>query len=191
MTDCWYALHVKPRFERYVTGQLSQKGYETFLPIYDSKRNWSDRIKTLSLPLFPGYTFCRFDIKARLPILVTPGVMTILGAGRRPTPVDEVEIAAIRHVIDSGLHAQPCAYLTLGGKVKIESGPLAGLVGIIVRIKDSERLVVSVSLLMRSVAVEIDQNCVRPLQESANRRIKNPPLDTEAFELLPASRSTL
>jgi transcription antitermination factor NusG len=188
MTDHWYALHVKPRFERYVTEHLVQKGYETFLPTSFSKRQWSDRIKTLSFPLFPGYTFCRFDASARRPIVVTPGVMMILGAGRLPAPVDETEIAAIRHVIDSGVPAVPCAYLAAGEKVRVESGPLAGLVGIVDRIKGKERLVVSVVLLMRSVAVEIDRNCVRPLVESQRSGSRNYHSTTEDFELLPAFR---
>ena len=165
MTDCWYALHVKPRFEKLVTTQLDQKGYDTLLPIYASRRKWSDRIKTLSLPLFPGYIFCRFNINARLPIVATPGVMRILGIGRIPTPVNESEIVSIQHVMESGAQAQPHPYVTAGQMVEIESGPLQGLTGIIVRLKGSERLVVSVSLLMRSVAVEIDQNSVRPLRE--------------------------
>ena len=188
MTDHWYALHVKPRFERYVTEHLAQKGYETFLPTYVSKRQWSDRIKTLSLPLFPGYTFCRFDASARLPIVVTPGVMMILGAGRLPAPVDETEIAAVRHVIDSGVRAVPCAYLAAGERVRVESGPLAGLVGIVDRIKGKERLVVSVVLLMRSVAVEIDRNCVRPWVESQALGNRNYRSTTDDFELLPAYR---
>jgi transcription antitermination factor NusG len=165
MSDCWYALHVKPRFEKLVTTQLDQKGYETLLPIYVSRRKWSDRIKTLSLPLFPGYIFCRFNINARLPIVATPGVMRILGIGRIPTPVNESEIASIQHVMDSGAQAQPHPYVAAGQMVEIESGPLQGLKGIIVRLKGSDRLVVSVSLLMRSVAVEVDQNSVRPLRE--------------------------
>jgi len=189
MTDHWYALHVKPRFEKYVSEHLAQKGYETFLPTYVSKRQWSDRIKTLSLPLFPGYTFCRFDVSARLPIVVTPGVMMILGVGRLPAPVAETEISAIRHVIDSGLQAVPCAYLTVGEKVRVESGPLAGLVGIVDRIKGRERLVVSVDLLMRSVAVEIDRNCVRPLLESPGSGNRTYRSTIQDFEVMSAPRS--
>jgi transcription antitermination factor NusG len=165
MSDSWYALHVKPRFEKLVTTQLDQKGYETLLPIYVSRRKWSDRIKTLSLPLFHGYIFCRFNINARLPIVATPGVMRVLGIGRIPTPVNESEIVSIQHVMNSGAQSQPHPYVTEGQMVEIESGPLQGLTGIIVRLKGKERLVVSVSLLMRSVAVEIDQNSVRPLRE--------------------------
>jgi transcription antitermination factor NusG len=165
MSDCWYALYVKPRFEKFVTTHLDQKGYETLLPIYQSRRKWSDRIKTVSLPLFPGYIFCRFNINSRLPIVVTPGVMSILGNGRIPIPVDESEIITIRQVMDANAQAVPCPYLTAGEMVEIESGPLQGLTGIIVRLKNKERLVVSVSLLMRSIAVEIDQNSVRPVRQ--------------------------
>jgi len=163
MSDCWYALHVKPRFEKYVTGQLSGKGYDTFLPSYVAKRKWSDRVKSLSLPLFPGYVFCRFDVHSRLPILVTPGVMAVVGVGKTPAPIEDSEVVAIRQVVDSGMPAQRWPYLNYGEMVRVETGPLEGLTGIVVRIKGSDRLVVSVSLLMRSVCVEIDRDSVKPL----------------------------
>ena len=161
--ESWYALHVKPRFEKYVTGQLSEKGYETLLPSYVSKRKWSDRVKTLSLPLFPGYVFCRFNVHARLPILVTPGVMAVVGVGKCPIAIEEEEIVVIQRVIDSGLPTQRWPYLNCGEKVRVEAGPLEGLTGIVVRMKGCDRLVVSVTLLMRSVSVEIDRNFVKPL----------------------------
>lgn len=163
MSDNWYALQVKPRFEKCVTGQLSVKGYETFLPSYVAKRKWSDRVKSLSLPLFPGYVFCRFDVHARLPILVTPGVMSVVGVGKTPAPIEEAEVMAIRQVIDSGLPAQRWPYLNYGELVRVEAGSLEGLTGIVVRMKGIDRLVVSVSLLMRSVSVEIDRDSVKPL----------------------------
>ena len=163
MNDLWYALHVKPRFEKYVTSQLSGKGYDTFLPSYTSKRKWSDRVKALELPLFPGYVFCRFDVKTRLPILVTPGVITVVGVGKSPTPVEDAEISAIQQVIKSGVPAQRWLYLNCGETVRVEAGPLEGLTGIVVRMKGSDLLVVSVSLLMRSVSVEIDKDSVKPI----------------------------
>jgi transcription antitermination factor NusG len=159
----WFALHVKPRFERFVTTQLERKGYETLLPTYISKRQWSDRVKTLSLPMFPGYLFCRFEAHSRFPIVVTPGVMAILGSGRVPTPIDESEIASIRHVMASGAHTEPCAYIAVGELVRVESGPLEGLTGIVLRSKRSDRIVVSVSLLQRSVCVELDRYSIKPL----------------------------
>jgi len=163
MSECWYALHVKPRFEKYVTGQLSGKGYETFLPSYESKRKWSDRVKTLSLPLFPGYVFCRFNVHSRLPVLVTPGVMAVVGVGKTPAPIEESEVSAIRQVIESGLPAQRWPYLNEGEMVRVETGPLEGLTGIVTRLKGRDHLVVSVSLLMRSVSVEIDRESVQPV----------------------------
>ena len=163
MNDLWYALHVKPRFEKYVTSQLSGKGYDTFLPSYTSKRKWSDRVKALELPLFPGYVFCRFDVKTRLPILVIPGVITVVGVGKSPTPVEDAEISAIQQVIKSGVPAQRWPYLNCGETVRVEAGPLEGLTGIVVRMKGSDLLVVSVSLLMRSVSVEIDKDSVKPI----------------------------
>lgn len=188
MTDCWYALHIKPRFEKLVTTQLDQKGYPTLLPTYTSKRKWSDRVKTLSLPLFPGYIFCRFNINARLPIVATPGVMRVLGIGRIPTPVNESEITAIQHIMDSCAHAEPHPYLTAGEMVEIESGPLQGLTGIIVRVKNSDRLVVSVSLLMRSVAVEVDQVAVRPVRETSSRLRS---MHDAALRIAPVPETTL
>jgi transcription antitermination factor NusG len=163
MSDLWYALHVRARFEKYVQTHLEEKGYETFLPTYVSKRRWSDRVKSLSLPLFPNYIFCRFDVRSRLPILVTPGVNFIVGVGRSPVPVNQEEIGAVRQVLSSGVPARPAAFINVGETVRIEAGPLEGLTGIVVRTKGCERLIVSVSLLMRSVAVDIDRDWVKPL----------------------------
>ena len=182
MSDCWYALHVKPRFEKFVTTQLEQKGYETLLPTYVSKRKWSDRVKTLSLPMFPGYLFCRFDVSSRFPIVVTPGVMAILGMGRIPAPVPDSEISAVRHVMASGACAEPCPYVEVGELVRVESGPLEGLTGIALRIKGTERLVVSVSLLMRSVAVELDRTSVTLLPRVKNRAVDDPIQDLDMLQ---------
>lgn len=163
MSELWYALHVRARFEKYVQTHLEEKGYESFLPTYVSKRKWSDRVKSLSLPLFPNYVFCRFDVQNRLPILVTPGVNSIVGVGRSPVPVDQQEILSIRHVLESGVAARPWPYLGAGEMVRIENGPLEGLSGVVVRTKGVDRLIVSVSLLMRSVSVDIDRDWVKPL----------------------------
>jgi transcription antitermination factor NusG len=166
MADQWYALHVRTRFEKYVATHLEQKGYETFAPTYISKRRWSDRIKALSLPLFPSYVFCRFDVDARLPVLMTPGVNFVVGVGRSPVAVDQQEITAIRQVIGSGVATRPWPYLKVGETVRIESGPLEGLVGIVIRTKGSDVLIISVSLLMRSVSVEIGRTQVKPIVPS-------------------------
>ena len=103
MSDHWYALHVRPRFEKHVQTHLEEKGYEVFCPTYSVKRQWSDRVKSLDFPLFPGYVFCRFSVHARLPILVTPGVNQVVGAGKTPIMVDESELMTIRRVLESGV----------------------------------------------------------------------------------------
>jgi len=166
MNDLWYALHVRARFEKHVQAHLQDKGYEVLLPTYESKRRWSDRVKILSLPLFPNYVFCRFNVNERLPILITPGVNFIVGVGRSPVAVDQSEISSIHHVLSSGLAARPWPYLNIGETVRIANGPLEGLSGIIVREKGEDRLIVSVSLLMRSVSVEIDRGWVKPVRRT-------------------------
>jgi transcription antitermination factor NusG len=162
----WYALRIQSRLASVASTTLRGKGYEEFLPLYRSRRRWSDRIKDLELPLFPGYLFCRFDVGDRLmPILTTPGVVGIVGAGKTPVPVDLDEIEAIRAILRSGLAAQPWPSLRVGSKVYIERGPLAGLEGIITNTDKVYRLIVSVSLLQRSVAVEIDREWARPIAD--------------------------
>jgi transcription antitermination factor NusG len=113
--------------------------------------------------LFPGYVFCLFDTQKRLPILVTPGVIAVVSQGKVPLPVDDAEIEAIRTIVSSGVLAEPWPFLELGQKVRIESDALQGLEGILVQFKGKHRVVLSVSLLRRSVALEIDRACVRPL----------------------------
>ena len=166
----WYAIRVRSKFERAVSTALSGKGYSEYLPLYQSRRRWSDRGKDLDLPLFPGYLFCRFDVQARLPILTTPGVISIVGTGRIPVAISDLDIDAIQTVIRSGLHLQPWPQLVVGSRVLIEEGPLKGLEGVAVDVKKKYRLFVSVPLLQRSVSVEIDRDWVRPLSAGAARR---------------------
>jgi transcription antitermination factor NusG len=162
----WYALQIQSRLASVAFATLRGKGYEEFLPLYRSRRQWSDRVKELETPLFPGYLFCRFDVSDRLmPILTTPGVIGIVGAGKTPVPVDEEEIEAIRVVLRSGLAAQPWPFLSVGSKVYIEGGPLAGAEGFVINTEKVYRLIVSVSLLQRSVAVEIDREWARPIPD--------------------------
>ena len=154
----WYALQVRPRFEKIIASTLLSKGYEGFLPLYRHRSRWSDRIKEVELPLFSGYMFCRFDINKRLPIMITPGVMRVVGIGKTPHPIDDNEIAALQAIVISGLQVEPRSYLNVGRQVRIEVGPLAGVEGILTALKGAHRLVVSVNLLQRSVSVEIDES---------------------------------
>ena len=171
----WYALHVKTRFEKVVSRNLRGKGYDEFLPLYRRTSRWSDRTKQIELPLFPGYVFCRFNPAHRLPILTIPGVNTIVGIGKILMPVEESEIANIRTVLESDSYCEPWPFLQIGQKVCVERGPLAGTEGIVALVKNSYRLVISVNLLQRSVAVEIDRDCLRPIRNdqpaSTNTRL--------------------
>lgn len=163
-TPQWYALQIQSRLASVASTVLQGKGYEEFLPVYTSRRRWSDRMKTIELPLFPGYLFCRFNPRDRmLPILTTPGVMGIVSAGKTPLPIAEDEIDAVRRVIRSGLAAQPWPYLNVGSRIYIEAGPLAGLEGVVTSTDKNYRLVVGVTMLQRSVAVEIDREWARPI----------------------------
>jgi len=161
----WFALRVKSRTEKVVSTIARNKGFEEFLPLYKSRRRWSDRFQSVELPLFPGYVFCRLNPEFRLPILTIPGVMGFVGIGRIPVAIDEAEISAIQSAICAGLLAEPYPFLEVGQRVRLAEGPLAGLEGLLVEVRKQQRLVVSVSMLKRSVAVEIDRNWVRPLDE--------------------------
>jgi transcription antitermination factor NusG len=159
----WFALQVRTRWESSTAELLSGKGYKTLCPTYKSKKRWSGRLREVSAPLFPGYLFCQFDVQRRLPILVTPGVIAVVSRGRIPVPVDESEIASVETIASSGVPAKPWPYLELGQRIRIERDALAGLEGILINFKGNHRIVVSVSLLHRSVALEIDGSCVTPI----------------------------
>ena len=160
----WFALRVKCRYEKLTSMLLRDKGYEEFVPLYWSRRRWSDRFQTVDLPLFPGYVFCRLHPQQlRLPILKTPGVLHFAGIGRIPVPIDDGEIHAIQAALHSGLRAEPWPFLKVGQWVRLEEGPLNGLEGIFIELRKQHRIVVSVTLLQRSIAVEIDRLWIRPL----------------------------
>jgi transcription antitermination factor NusG len=160
----WFALLVRTRWEQSTESLLRGKGFETFLPTYEGRQKRNGRLKTAALPLFPGYVFCRFDAQKRLPILVTPGVISVVGSGRIPIPLDDSEITAIQMVVKSGLPAQPWPYLEVGERVRITDLALAGVEGILCSFRGAHRIVVSVSLLRRSVALEIDRSRVVPIR---------------------------
>jgi transcription antitermination factor NusG len=156
----WFALMVRSNREKTASLLLENVGYECFLPTSKYTRRWSDRMKEIEVPLFPGYLFCRMNPHNRLPVLMTPGVIQIVGVGTTPIPVEEEEITAIQRVGKSGLSTMPWPYLEVGHAVRIEDGPLRGMAGIVVKIKSGLKLVLSVSLLQRSVAVEVDRSWV-------------------------------
>jgi transcription antitermination factor NusG len=155
----WFALQVRTRWEGSTAVLLSGKGYQTLLPTYRSKKHGREGVA----PLFPGYVFCQFDAQNRLPVLITPGVISVVGRGRIPVPVDEAELAGIQTLVASGLPVEPWPYLELGQRIRIEADALKGLEGILINFKGHHRIVVSVSLLRRSVALEVDRASVMPL----------------------------
>jgi transcription antitermination factor NusG len=159
----WFALQVRPRFEKIVSRSLAAKGYETFLPVYERSRHWSDRIKKSEVALFEGYLFCRLDPQTRLPVLLVPGAIRLVGIGNAPAFVDDSEIAALRAVTRTGSRVAPWPFLQAGQRLRIERGPLRNLEGIVIDCQGIHRLIVSVSLLQRSVAVELDRESVNPL----------------------------
>ena len=161
--DRWYALYVRSRHEKAVENSLRCKGYNVFSPSYHTKRKRADRIAAIEVPLFPGYVFCEFDSNRRLPILITPGVVGVVGRGNRPEPVDDAEIDSIRTVAQAGRAVQPWPFLKSGQRIRLEAGPLMGAEGIFLRVKDEYHLVVSITLLQRAVSVVIEKDAVAPL----------------------------
>jgi transcription antitermination factor NusG len=157
----WFAIQVKTCAEKAANTVLQYKGYECFLPVIKSRRRWSDRIKELDEPLFPGYLFCRFDPHNRLPILKTPNVIQILGIGKNLIPVDDDEITALQRVVETAAPVEPWPFLQVGDVARIEHGPLRGLTGIVVNIKTGFKVILSVTLLRRSVAVEVEGGVLR------------------------------
>jgi len=159
----WYALRVRTRHEKIVAAHLAAKGYEGFLPMHRYRHRWSDRVKEIEAPFFPGYIFCRFNLLERLPILMIPGVVLVVGAGRTPIPVDETEIALLQTAVKSGVPTEPWPFLQIGQRVRIECGPLCGLEGVLLDFRGHHCLVLSVTLLQRSVAVRVDKAWTRPV----------------------------
>lgn len=169
----WFALRVKPRFEKTVATSARSKGYEEFLPLYQRRRRWSDRFQSVELPLFPGYVFCQLDPEFRLPILTIPGALHFIGIGRIPAPIEDEEIAALQTAMRCGLWAEPWPFLNVGQQVRLEEGPLAGLEGLLIEVRKKQRLIVSVTLLKRSVAVEIERDWVRPLNCNKTKTLRS------------------
>ena len=158
----WYAIHVNSNCERRVGAALRSKGYESFVPLCVQFRNWSNRIRQVERTLIPGYVFGRFDPERRLPILTIPGVAYIVGTRAGPVPVDPSELAAISKIAASPAGAEPWPYIAAGQMVTVENGPLRGLHGRLISANNDWRVVVSISLLQRSVAVEVDRSWIRP-----------------------------
>jgi len=152
----WYAAYTCANHEKRVAEQLGVRAVEHFLPLYSSVRRWKDRRVILELPLFPGYVFVRMAMRDRLQVQTVPGVARLVGFDGTPVALPDEEIGALRASLGSELKAEPHPYLTAGRRVRVKTGPLAGMEGVLLRRKGSFRLVISIGLIQRSVAVDAD-----------------------------------
>ena len=159
----WYALYTVARHEKRVADQINQQGISCFLPLYRSVRRWKDRRKELPLVLFPSYVFVRMTLQHRLRVLQLPGAVRLVTFNGRPAPLPELEIQHLQNQLSLCGNIEPHPYLSIGHRVRVRSGPLKGLEGIILRTKDRCRVVLSIHLIMRSVAVEVDESDVESI----------------------------
>jgi len=160
----WYAAYTNPRHEKRVAQQMERNRIDYFLPLYRSVRRWKDRRKELELPLFPGYVFVHMALKDRLHVLQLPGVVHFVSFYGKPAPLPNSEIEALRDGLTGKTFAKPHPYLKVGRRVRVCGGPMAGLEGVLLRRKDKFRVVLSIHLIQRSVAVEVDQTEVEPIR---------------------------
>ena len=152
----WYAVYTYPRHEKAVKKQLESKSIEAFLPVFLTENRWKDRRVQIQNPLFPGYVFTRINLSERSRVLTIPGVIRMLSFNGIPAPIDDSEIEAVRLCMERGAALEPYPFLEIGDRVRVRSGVLEGLEGLISRCKDERRLIVPISLINQSVAVEID-----------------------------------
>lgn len=160
----WYAVYTRHQHEKTVEQILTVKGLQAWLPVYETSRRWKDRVKVLSLPLFPCYVFIKGDSHRRLDVLTTPGVHEFVSTGGQPAPIPDAEVEAIRKGIASGARVEPHPLLRNGDWVSIKSGPLEGVQGILVRKKNLYRLVLSVEMLGKAVALEVEASQIQRLE---------------------------
>jgi transcription antitermination factor NusG len=159
----WYAIYTRHKHEKTVAQILASKGLETFLPLYATAHRWKDRTKLLSLPLFPCYVFLKGGLDRRLDIVTTPGFYSLVSSAGQPLAIPPDEIEAVRRAVKSGARVDPHPFLKCGERVRVKCGALTGMEGILVRKKNLYRLVLSVEMLGKAVAVEVDAFLVERL----------------------------
>ena len=164
LKEHWYAAYTCANHEKRVAQQLIERQVEHFLPLYRSVRRWSDRRMQIDLPLFPGYVFVRLALRDRVRVLQIPSVVRLVGFGGLPTALPDQEMEAMRNGLQRQLRLEPHPYLTIGRRVRLKSGPLVGLEGILVRRRSLVRLVLSLDLIQRSIAVVVDSADVEPIR---------------------------
>ncbi len=161
----WFALTVRPQHEKAVADSLAARSLESYVPLYRDRRRWTDRVKTVEIPVFSRYVFSRFSFNDRLKVLSTPGVVSVVSFGGKPAPLADDEVPTMKALVGSGLPVAPWDYLRAGQRVLIREGPMSGLEGIMLREKSALRIVVNIELLQRAIAVEIDRRLVRALND--------------------------
>ena len=159
----WFAVRVRSNFERMTALSLHSRGIQCFLPMYRARRQWSDRVKILDLPLFSGYVFCRLAERRFVPVLETPGVVRVVGHGAQPVPLEPEEMQALHRIVGSGREAMPWPYLTAGQRVRLRAGALKDVEGILTNAEGRDRVIVNVELLQRSVAVSVERMDLEPV----------------------------
>ncbi|HXM98834.1 MAG TPA: UpxY family transcription antiterminator [Candidatus Dormibacteraeota bacterium] len=161
----WYAVYTKHQHEKSAAELLTRKGFEVLLPLYGVTHRWKDRVKNIWLPVFPCYLFLRADLRRKLEILRTAGVFWLVENGGRACTVPETDIESVRRLTQSAEQLEPHPYMTVGDRVRVKAGPLTGVEGILVRVKNEYRVVVSVQLLQKAVAAEVDIASVEQIEK--------------------------
>jgi len=164
----WYAVYTYPRHEKVVTEQLEAKSIETFLPTFVTESRWTDRRVQIQTPAFPGYVFIRISKSERSKVFAIPGVVKILSYNGVPAPIDELEIEAVKLCLKRGATPAAHTFIEIGERVRVRSGILEGVEGLIVRCKNERRLIVPISLINQSIAVEVDADLLEPLDIQNN-----------------------
>jgi len=170
----WFALRVRSRCERVVASAVRQKGFEEFLPLYRTVHVWTDRSKSVEMPLFPGYVFCRLDPSHRMPLLTIPGALHFVSVGKTPVALDEGEIGIIRTALGSNLRVEPVAFTEDGMAVRLHRGPLSGIEGLLIEAGDQRRIVLPLTALRRSVAIEVESEWVEPVHKFGGEALSSP-----------------
>jgi len=165
----WYAAYTCANHEKRVREQLEQRSLESFLPLYETTRRWKDRRMHLQLPLFPGYVFVHMALADRLSVLQVPSVVRLVGFNGHLSPLPDEEIEGLKKSLASGLLAEPHPFLSVGRRVRVNAGPLAGVEGIVIRRKNVLRLVISLKLIQRAAMVEVDAANLEPLGKARAR----------------------
>jgi len=168
--SAWFAVNTRSRHEKSVSRILQARAVEAFLPVYESVHRWNDRNAVVTQPIFPGYVFVRIDLLDRIRVLSVPGVVSFVGPHGRPASIPNEELAALRMCLEHQVRIEPHPYLPVGGRVRIRHGLLADMEGILVRKKGLFRLILSVNLIARSVAVEVDASDVVPVAGCASHK---------------------